>query len=210
MSFGEYAVTARTASGCRSAALVSVGDNSDVNINLHRFQPINCPLSNNGLIEAIAPGGIPPLEWKLNDDQLQSDGIYEMLDPGLYEISVIESRGCRDRYEFTIDISYSTIADDCPCQVFIPNAITANEDGLNDLLKSRPLCPISDYIFQVFNRWSSEIFQTNDQKKGWNGDEGAYYVGPDIFFYRVGYRWGEVGNESLERAIITGTVTVLR
>ncbi|MBP9067968.1 MAG: gliding motility-associated C-terminal domain-containing protein [Bacteroidia bacterium] len=53
---------------------------------------------------------------------------------------------------------------------YMPNTITPNDDGLNDVLLPFGRSWVSDnYKFRVFNRWGQLIFQTKDIAEGWNG-----------------------------------------
>lgn len=54
-------------------------------------------------------------------------------------------------------------------KVFVPNAFTPNNDGLNDVLKIKVYGKIIIDGFRIFNRWGQQIFFTNDVNKGWDG-----------------------------------------
>ena len=207
---GKYDVLAQTASGCESSLRVVVNDDSDLNFIINAVKPVNCPLFDNGLIDLSVSGAEAPIEWMI-DYRLPSDkGRWENLSPGNYLIMVKDGRGCRKEREFKIGISYLDIGDDCPCEMFIPNAMTPDGDGLNDMFVIVPSCPISEYNLQVFDRWGALIFESDDLKTRWNGGLNGYYVEPGVYFYRVAYRWGEKSNQSLEVKIKNGYVTVLR
>jgi gliding motility-associated-like protein len=80
-------------------------------------------------------------------------------------------------------------------EVFIPNAFTPNNDGLNDIFKpSFAILPMK-YTFVVYNRYGAKIFETNNISEGWDGRlsngakalEGAY-----IFYIRLENGAGKV------------------
>ncbi len=54
-------------------------------------------------------------------------------------------------------------------KVFLPNAFTPNNDGLNDLFEIRVYGNIAIDYFAVFNRWGKQVFITNDASRGWDG-----------------------------------------
>lgn len=60
----------------------------------------------------------------------------------------------------------------CPgllSEVFVANAFTPNDDGLNDTFKpSFSLIP-NKYHFIIYNRYGFKIFETSDAGQGWNG-----------------------------------------
>ncbi|MBA3971622.1 MAG: gliding motility-associated C-terminal domain-containing protein, partial [Bacteroidetes bacterium] len=56
----------------------------------------------------------------------------------------------------------------------IPNVFTPNGDGQNETFFITGLPPISK--LQIFNRWGTLLFQTNDYKNDWQIDvDGVYY-----------------------------------
>lgn len=67
-------------------------------------------------------------------------------------------------------------------KIFMPNAFSPNEDGLNEDIKPVILCDFKLQIFTIYNRWGQRVFSTNEPEKGWNGlfhekpaDTGVYY-----------------------------------
>ncbi len=210
LSRGTYVVTAQTSTGCSSSIEVEIGDDSDLNFIVRSVQPVNCPLFDNGHIRVELSNGLEPIDWQLDNGNRTNNGYYDNLSPGTYLLSVEDSRGCQLEQEFKVGISYLNIGDDCPCDVYIPNAMTPDGDGLNDLLTVVPSCPISDYNLQIFTRWGQLIFESNDLDIRWNGGLEGYYVEAGIYFYRITYRWGESRNESLEVQTENGYVTILK
>lgn len=66
--------------------------------------------------------------------------------------------------------------------VWIPNAYTPNEDGLNELWDINADF-IGDFFLQVYNRWGSLVFESFSPNNLWNG-EGA--IG-GVYLYKVTY-----------------------
>ena len=95
--------------------------------------------------------------------------------------------------------------------VFMPSSFTPDNDNLNEAL--RPVISGSDrirfYKFVVFDRWGNTVFETNDYKEWWIGDNQSstgYYVPNGSYQWRM-----EVILEGLEdRKIYTGAVTIIR
>lgn len=208
---GTYTITTRNDGGCTNSVDVVIGDDTDLSFNVRRLNPVNCPLFDNGEIWVDLNTGVPPFSFTLNNDRTQEDdGRFSNLSTGLYTIRAEDGRGCRVTREFNVGVSFLEIADECPCDVFVPNAMTPNGDGLNDLLDIVPSCPISDFQLQIFDRWGGLVFESLDPDFRWNGGTNGYYVRHDIYFYKMTFRWGEVRNESLEVQIKSGYVQVLR
>lgn len=66
----------------------------------------------------------------------------------------------------TIAIPYQN----CPCDVWIPNAFTPNNDGKNEFFKAYTECVLEKYRMNIYNRFGQQVFSETDIQKGWNGD----------------------------------------
>lgn len=64
-------------------------------------------------------------------------------------------------------------------EVMIPNVITPNGDGKNDVLQIDGLELYTENNLSIFNRWGNEVYRSNGAyKNDWNGNglnEGTYY-----------------------------------
>ncbi|MCH2215581.1 MAG: gliding motility-associated C-terminal domain-containing protein [Flavobacteriales bacterium] len=206
-----YTLSVRNDAGCTEDIQVIIGNETDLNLSINRFNPINCPLYDNGLIEALVMNAEPPAEFRLNNGFPQETGLFEDLSPGDYTMTVEDQRGCKDSFEFTMGISYANVATDCPCEIFIPNAMTPdNNDDLNNVFFPVPSCPITDYTLTIYDRLGGLIFETENLQEPWNGGEGGYFSQSQVYFYKMTFRWGEELNESLDLFEKTGFITVIR
>lgn len=75
-------------------------------------------------------------------------------------------------------------------QVYIPNAFTPDNDGLNDKFMVRASGIQMVKSFRIFNRWGELVFektnfQPNDPANGWDGKIRGIIQGPDVFVYTV-------------------------
>jgi gliding motility-associated-like protein len=108
-----------------------------------------------------------------------------MPDTGLQEIEMIVAHreGCQDTARAFIDVLPLTTW-------FMPNAFTPNNDGLNDFFLGKgDLLGISDFQLQVWDRWGSLVYQTNDPDAGWNGRKNnAGRLAPDgVYVWHVSF-----------------------
>ncbi len=85
------------------------------------------------------------------------------IDTGTYPVTHIAYNqfGCSDTLVVCIVI-------DAPVNLFVPNAFTPNNDGLNDEFKIS-ITGIVEYEIQIFSRWGELVFQSNDLDYSWNG-----------------------------------------
>lgn len=93
--------------------------------------------------------------------------------------------------------------------LFIPNAFSPNEDGINDLFKvqGRNIDP-DNFHLQIFNRYGELVFETRNPELAWNGSTpfDLHYATSEVFVYQIKTGW----LNTLEVKEIQGTVTVLR
>jgi gliding motility-associated-like protein len=113
-------------------------------------------------------------EWSLGDGTVSADQslIHTYPNPGDYNvcIKVTDDNNCLD--------STCSIISVVPAEVIIPNIITANGDGINDLLVFKYLEFYPDNEISVLNRWGNTVLFQEGYKNDWNGDdltEGTYF-----------------------------------
>lgn len=70
--------------------------------------------------------------------------------------------------------------------IYVPNAFTPDGDGLNDFFKAKGV-DISEFKMEIYDRWGSLVFISDDIDRGWNGSfrGDGYYCPPDIYQYRI-------------------------
>ena len=90
----------------------------------------------------------------------------------------------------------------------MPTAFTPlNDDGRNEVF-----IPVvgglltSQYLFEIYDRWGTQIFSTRNPEQGWDGKYKDKYLGPGMFTWRLIYKSRDYANK-VEKF---GTVTLLR
>jgi len=53
--------------------------------------------------------------------------------------------------------------------IYVPNAFTPNNDGLNDVLHAMPIGAKQLLVFRLYDRWGNLVFSTTDARRGWDG-----------------------------------------
>lgn len=68
-----------------------------------------------------------------------------------------------------------------------PDCFTPDNDNLNEIFIPKGTAWVQkNYLFEVFNRWGTRIFHTNDPATGWNGKaSGSDSHPPDVYVWRV-------------------------
>ncbi|MDQ3191466.1 MAG: PKD domain-containing protein, partial [Bacteroidota bacterium] len=103
--------------------------------------------------------------WTFGDGNTSSvsSPVHTYKDSGTYNVclEITNSYGCKDSICNTVFISPVFT-------LYIPNAFTPDNDGINDYFKSYGE-NIIEYEMLIFNRWGEEIFSTNNISPGWDG-----------------------------------------
>jgi gliding motility-associated-like protein len=77
------------------------------------------------------------------------------------KLTVTNPEGCEQVFEMTIDVRRKFF-------VYIPEAFTPNNDGINDVF-TLSATGQDDFEMQIFNRWGEMVFQSQDPTQGWDG-----------------------------------------
>jgi gliding motility-associated-like protein len=101
---------------------------------------------------------------------------------------ITDLEGCLDTVTFSVSITDPDFAPE-----LLPNVVTPNGDGVNDVLcipnaRGYAAC----FRLEVFNRWGSRVFETTDPDQCWS--PGNLPAG--VYFYVI-----EVGAQSYKRSV---------
>ena len=104
-----------------------------------------------------------------------------------------------------------TISSNCLNNIWIPNAFSPNNDGVNDvfMVRGNPQNTTIEKML-VYNRWGNKVFEANnilpnDKTTGWNGT----YKGADVQFEVYGY-YVVAKFKNGEKQILKGNVTLVK
>lgn len=121
-----------------------------------------------------------------------------------YQITVTNPDGCTATDEMTISVIKNR-------PIYIPNAFSPNNDGINDFftLYSGPAARQILEI-KIFNRWGGLVFERqnfalNDESLGWDGLFKGQLVNPGVFTF-----FAEIEFIDDEVVLLEGDVTVVR
>lgn len=127
---------------------------------------------------------------------------FEVRDPGVYEITA--SNECE---ETTISVD---VTECIRCEFYVPNAISPNGDGENDIFMpyTSSQCPITEYQLQIFDRWGTIIHQTNSLDEGWSGISSGEPVPEGVYVYVIKLNVEENGQS--KPVSLSGDVIMMR
>lgn len=158
---GEYKVDFyyRIANGCQTMETVSVQVNKlpkldfDVEMTSEGADEVNLTLIGS------ANQAITTWEWTSSVFGTRSGNPlnHTTTDTGFKAINlkVIDANGCENSVERTVPV-FPEI------EIYVPNAVSPNGDGLNDRLNIVPAYFIKEYTIQIYNRWGQQVYSGNN------------------------------------------------
>ncbi len=73
--------------------------------------------------------------------------------------------------------------------LFVPNAFTPNEDGLNDeFFITNPQIALDFVSFEIYNRWGGRVFYSTDPFGKWDGSYNGIRQNSGLFIYKIRYK----------------------
>jgi gliding motility-associated-like protein len=106
---------------------------------------------------------------------------------------ILQVKGCKivsDTLDLTIRL----------CELTVPNVITPNGDGANDLFAVKNLEYYPNSKLTIFNRWGNKVYETSNYQNNWGGDK----QNDGVYFYTL-----IVNNNTPAGIEYHGTITVI-
>jgi gliding motility-associated-like protein len=143
-------------------------------------------------LEVTNPGSlaIESVRWEDGDTENPRTFIAEF--GATYPVTVFNE--CGDAIELVYD--GADITEFCECEDRVPELITPNRDGTNDIFRLFSNCPAEDYTLIIFNRWGQPIFSSTNQDDHWDGTKDGTPQNTDTYLYRMVFRFP--GSEKVE------------
>lgn len=79
------------------------------------------------------------------------------------------------------------------CPVYVPNAFSPNDDGVNDEFLPYSNCELEDFKMLIFNRWGAVVFESSDPQMGWRGKFKGKTVNLDTYIWTMEFTVVEDG-----------------
>ncbi len=122
-------------------------------------------------------------QWYVNGNFLASTPKihYSFPDTGCvpFRLIAINADNCRD----TVDKNICVIEG---FNIWVPNCFSPNNDGKNDVFMPKGTGWIErGYVFEIFNRWGTRIYHTNNMNDSWDGKTKNLYDQDDAYFWHV-------------------------
>lgn len=200
LSAGNYTITISDENGCEVSQSFVVNEPLLLEADLETLinQPI-CPDASDGTAFVDAKGGTPDYQFFWSNDPTTDEQEGMNFSRGTYTVRIVDANGC----ETSLDVE---VIERFP-KIFIPTAFSPNGDGENDEFKPVTDCNLA-YSIQVFNKWGSITFATNDITEGWDGTLDNQPVPDGKYSYVIFYS-GSLNGVSFEETL-RGTLRVIR
>ncbi|MHA8057866.1 T9SS type B sorting domain-containing protein [Aquirufa nivalisilvae] len=149
---------------------------------------------NNGISDTVEAGPDP-----LHPLDTDSDGIPDYRDPDDDNDGIIDVYENEINFGGMLDCDQDGIdnrVDADICEIFAPQAISPNQDGINDVLVIPGIFRMQPNRFVIVNRWGDVVYETNNYQNNWGGltdktiglltndgrlPDGTYYYYVDFF-----------------------------
>lgn len=155
-----------------------------------------CEDNNEGIL--LDAGPFKSFRWEPAGD---TSRFFLVQKPGTYTASAKTFGSCILYHSFTV-------GDACEPLLYVPNAFSPNDDGLNDEFRPVFRHEVSEYRLQLFNRWGEKIFESHNISQGWRGEQDFSYSPPGSYIWHITYRGSELSNTGNQSR--TGIVTLIR
>lgn len=176
---GVYNISITDINGCQTDSLISLYEQDPIEITGITDYYLMCG-------DEFSPnlnitGGNPPFTYSWNYPQILSCDtcLNPLIRPDrnmTLELSVLDSALCPGNFQISIQVE---------CNVFIPNAFTPNDDGINEVFTA-VVNGYSNYTLTIFDRWGNPVYVSNSPAKGWDGTDGhGNPMQNDVYVYRA-------------------------
>jgi len=201
---GTYSVTVTDANRCQEERFFDV-------YNEQYIPPIDIEVANNHIFKGQSvvlnaiPSSYETYSWMPHNTLHLYHTAAPVATPDkdtiTYNLSIIDSNGCRNQDTVTIYL------DDFSCgdpYIYVPNAFTPNGDGKNDILYVYG--GVIDYFyFAIFDRWGELVFETTNINQGWDGTYNGKLLDPAVFVYHL-----EATCINKQKYVKNGNITLIR
>jgi gliding motility-associated-like protein len=145
---------------------------------------------------------IPPnlRDWEWSDGGQQDELIITL--PATYVLTG-ETANCV--FSDSVEIDFYNCK---PCPVYAPNVFSPNGDNTNAAWRVFPSCVWVRFRVEVFDRWGSLIFATDDPELAWDGTVQGQSAAPGVYLWRLEWEGESFGTNRVYRA--QGDVTLIR
>ena len=163
-----------------------------------QYAPVSLPIIFND-----QSSGATQWLWNFGDIMNSSSMIknptftYDKLGSYLINLTVTNDYNCSDSVSHIIYIESNIY-------IYIPNAFTPDNDGINDFFSPQGV-EFTEFEMEIYNRWGERIYHSIDMDKPWDGKYKGRSEKPDVYVYKI---WVKDFKEKMHYYV--GNVTLIK
>lgn len=182
---GSYAPFVQFSADCAADYDVDVALLSTLSVDF-QADPWLTDIQNTEINFQSIVNGADSLQWIIEPIGLTSnEEAWQAILPevaGIYNVTLFayDQFGCIKFADAQIDVRDAFF-------VYVPNAITPDGDGLNEIFKPVFSYTPQEYLLQIFDRWGQLVFTSTNPDEAWiaNFSGGEYFVGSDVYVWQM-------------------------
>ncbi|MFN8397043.1 MAG: DUF2341 domain-containing protein [Bacteroidia bacterium] len=145
---------------------------------VHELPPVPALVKDGPVLST--PAVWPGYQWLLDGSALPGATAAQWVpeENGLYTVVVTDSNGCQSTAE---PLNVIAIVGDHS----VPQAITPNGDGVNDVLKIKGIEFYPENEIAIFSRWGDEVYRSLAYNNDWNGQYRGAALPAGTYYYAL-------------------------
>ncbi|AKD57165.1 T9SS C-terminal target domain-containing protein [Spirosoma radiotolerans] len=166
LTAGKYTVYVQDETGCGERQTVLIDASKGAMITHIRAETATCGAADGQI--SITATGQGSLSYRLNEKPYQGDSSFTQLSSGSYEVQVKDEQNCISQQQVSL-------GEPCENAIYLPDAFTPNQDGINDSWTIYfPFPNLQLDALTIFNRWGEVIYHSDSRMLTsgdslWNG-----------------------------------------
>ncbi len=163
LAANTYSLKVIDRAGCCVDTLVSVKSPDLLEMNVNFTEP-DCENKNMSAITVNTSGGVLPYTIVCRDKEGKQLTDYSIVPSGYYTFTLTDNNQC----ECVLEVDIPKV--DCKSELEMPNIFTPNsQNNAFFAPNSADYKNIKKYRMIIYNRWGEKLFESDDIRKGWNG-----------------------------------------
>ncbi len=176
---GDYFQTFASTAGCDSVHRTTLDFYDEIDADL--VSQIDIPIGQSTMVEIL---GGNTYQWFPTDFLSCTDcpnPTITPLDDITYQIVVMDQNGCSEILFLAVSAPNNCIED----KMGIPNAISPNNDGVNDEFGVISPYGINNFSMRIYNRWGEKVYETTDPNDKWDAKINGRNQAQDAYVYVI-------------------------
>ncbi len=173
LAAGTYTIDILDSKGCKTVNKAVIVSPSGMLVSVS-IKNISCADQQDGELQAAVTKGTPPYTYLWSNGSTEPS--LKDLAAGIYTITVTDKKECTH----TTDVTVAAGNGDC---LFIPDAFSPNNDGVNDRWVLRNIRLYPNNTMQVFNQWGQQLYSASPYLEPWDGRHNGNLLPPATYYY---------------------------